>query len=614
MIHTLRELITGPPLPTAKMAQERLNKIRALAAFSPDALSSIAYANQEIYLGLVVAGSAGLQLAWPIGLTIVGVLLVVALSYYQTIQSYPNGGGSYVVARSNLGTKAGLVAAAALLIDYVLTAAVSLAAGMDAMASAFPWLWSYRVPAAILILVLITMINLRGVRETGTLMSIPVYLFLLSYMSMVIYGIFRLIQDGPTGAVQVAAPASMLVTLSPWLVLHAFSTGCTALTGIETISNGVPVFKHPESKNAGITLIIMTALMGFLFLGSIGLTHFMGVTPSANETILSALAHRLLGSGLFYYIIQISTMLILSVAANSSFAGFPRIAAILARDGFLPRQFTGVGDRLVFSNGIISLAVVTGFLLIVFEGNTHLLVPLFAIGAFLAFTLSQAGMVVHWWQNRGRNWVLKLIANGMGVLATSTTLVVVGVSKFLDGAWITILMIPLVVIVLLRISDHYKIVASALNLRGRSPSLEAFPPPRMVIPISSVHRGVVEAIRFARSISSQVTAVYVEIHPEDTQKITKAWEVWGQNVPLIVIPSPYRSIIGPLLDFLEQNDRDCADGKLAAVIIPEFIPAHWWQNILHNQTANLLRLALLYRRRKQGRLRVIIDIPFPIKE
>jgi amino acid transporter len=611
-MHPLREILTGSPLPTKQLAMEQLNKVRALAAFSPDALSSIAYANQEIYLGLVVAGSLGLGLAWPIGLAIVGVLFVVAISYYQTIHGYPSGGGSYVVARSNLGTIAGLVAAGALLIDYVLTAAVSLTAGMDAIASAFPVLLPYKVGAALAVLALITILNMRGLRETGSLMSIPVYLFLFTYLPMLLYGLVRLWIDGPTPLVAVAPPAT--TNLTALLALHAFAAGCTALTGIEAISNGVPAFKTPQSKNAGRTLVVMAVLMGVLFLGSIGLTQFMGVIAGPNETILSALARRLLGNGPLYLLVQISTMLILAVAANTSFADFPRVAAILAKDKFLPHQFTGLGDRLVFSNGILALAGVTAVLIITFQGDTHALVPLFAVGAFLAFTLSQTGMVVHWWRERGQNWPLKLFANGLGALATATTLLVVGISKFVDGAWITILIIPLVVVVLLSIRRHYSDIANGLTLRGLPPSLKALPTPRLVIPISGVHRGVVEALRYARSISDQVTAVYVEINPDETPAILADWQTWGQDVPLVVVPSPYRSLIGPLLAYLDETDREHNDGQQASVLLPEFVPARWWQNLLHNQSANLLRLAMLYRRRKHGHARAIIDVPFYIEK
>nr|MBP7688903.1 APC family permease [Thermoflexales bacterium] len=392
MIDKIKHLLIGPPLPTFQLADNRLNKLRALAAFSPDALSSIAYANQEIYLGLIVAGSAGLALAWPIGLTIAGLLFIVALSYFQTIHAYPSGGGSFIVARANLGTLAGLISATALLLDYLLNVAVSTTAGVAAIASAFPALWPYRVELALVVLVVITVINLRGLQETGTVMAVPVYIFLLAFFAMLVVGVIRLFIEGP-GSLSATAPLPTQ-ELSLYIVLHTFATGCTALTGIEAISNGVPVFKPPESKNAGRTLIAMAILMGALFVGSIGLTQAFAVVAGPDETILSALARRVLGDGLPYFVVQISTLLILAVAANTSFAGFPRVAALLAAEGFLPRQLTGLGDRLVFANGIVVLSIIGGGLIVLFNGDTHALIPLFAIGAFLAFTLSQTGMVV----------------------------------------------------------------------------------------------------------------------------------------------------------------------------------------------------------------------------
>ncbi|MBC8446376.1 MAG: APC family permease, partial [Chloroflexi bacterium] len=454
MLSRIKHLLVGPPLPTHQLVHERLNKIRALAAFSPDALSSIAYANQEIYLGLIVAGSAGLTLSLPIGLVITGLLTIVALSYFQTIHGYPSGGGSYIVARANLGTLPGLIAAAALLIDYVLTAAVSLTAGVAAIASAFPALWPHRIILALLLLLIIALANLRGLRETGTLMAIPVYLFLFTYLPMLAYGVVRFLMGGPGSLAAAAPPPSE--PLTAFLVLHTFSAGCTALTGIEAISNGVPAFQPPEAKNAGRTLMVMALLMGLLFLGSIGLTQFLAVVAGPGETILSALARLLLGSGPAYVLIQATTMLILTVAANTSFAGFPRLAAILATDGFLPHQLTGLGDRLVFANGIVLLAVATGVLIVVFGGDSHALIPLFAVGVFLAFTLSQAGMVVHWWRERGTGWWLKAVLNGIGALATGMTVIVIGVSKFIEGAWITILLIPVLVAGFLRVRAHYR--------------------------------------------------------------------------------------------------------------------------------------------------------------
>jgi len=612
MFNRLKEILIGPPLPNQKSLEKRLNKVRALAAFSPDALSSIAYANQEIYLGLLVAGSVGLSMAWPIGLAIVAILAIAAFSYFQTIHAYPSGGGSYIVARSNLGIIPGLVAGAALLIDYVLTAAVSLTAGIDAIASAFPALWPYRIWLALIPLALITLINLRGLRETGTVMAVPVYLFLVAYFAMLGFGLFVLWRDGP-GNLAVSAPPA-IAPLTLFLLLHAFATGCTALTGIEAISNGVPAFKPPESKNAGRTLVVMALLMGALFVGSIGLTQALGIVAGPQETILSALARRIMGGGPLYYLIQAATMLILTVAANTSFADFPRVAAILAKDGFLPRQLTGLGDRLVFVNGILMLAGATAFLIIIFQGNTHALVPLFAVGAFLAFTLSQSGMVMHWWRQRGRHWQIKLIANGVGALATGITALVVGFTKFFDGAWITILVIPAIVLLFLKIRAHYHQVSDQLSLRGLRPTLRPISALRVVLPISGVHRGIVEAMRFATTISNQITAVYVELEPGESEIVREKWSRLWPDTPLVIVPSPYRSFIQPLLDFLDQTDLEHNDGQQATIILPEFVPVHWWEALLHDQTASALKTALLYHRRKQGFQRVIIDVPFHLHE
>jgi amino acid transporter len=613
MLNAIRHLLIGSPLPTQLLAERRLNNLRALAAFSPDALSSIAYANQEIFLGLVVAGSTGLALSWPIGVTITVLLIVVAFSYFQTIHGYPSGAGSYIVARENLGTLAGLLAAAALMVDYLLTAAVSLTAGVAAIASAFPSLWPYRIPLALLLLLVITLINLRGTRETGTLMAIPVYLFLITYLSMLVYGGIRAMSEGPGSLPAVTPPATQALTAL--LVLKAFSSGCTALTGIEAISNGVPSFRSPEAQNAGRTLIVMALLMGALFLGSIGLTQYLAVMPGPEETILSALARRLLGDGPAYFIIQVSTLLVLAVAANTSYAGFPRVTAILATDGFLPRQLRGLGDRLVFSNGIMLLAIATGLLIIVFGGDTHALIPLFAVGAFLAFTLSQTGMVVHWLRGRERNWWWKAGINGLGALVTATTLVIIGVSKFAQGAWLTVLALPLLMAIFLQIRKHYREVADQLSLAGATPTpcRRSSAPLRVVVPISGVHRGDSDAVAFACGISKKVTAVYIELEPGTGERILEKWNQWWPDVPLTIVPSPYRSIIGPLLDFLDEQDSQQDDGQLAAVVLPEFIPAKWWQSLLHNQTAWAIKAALLYRRRHLGFQRVIIDVPYHLQ-
>ena len=611
-MHHLRELLTGPPLPTRDLESERLNKTRALAAFSPDALSSIAYANQEIFLGLVVTGALGLGYAWPIALIIVALLGILALSYSQTIPAYPHGGGSYTVAHENLGSRLGLITAAALLIDYVLTAAVSLTAGVAALASAFPSLHEHRVPLALGILLVITVANLRGLRESGTVMAIPVYLFLGCYLLMIAYGLVRAAIDGPGSLAATAPPATLPVTAL--LLLHTFASGCTALTGVEAISNGVPSFKQPSTRNAQQTLIVMSILMGILFAGTVGLTQYFAVIPSGNETILSALARHLLGSGPAYLLVQISTLLILSVAANTSFAGFPRLASVLARDRYLPNQFAHLGDRLVFSNGVVVLASLTAVLIVVFAADSHALIPLFAVGVFLAFTLSQAGMVMHWIKLRGRSWQLKAFINGLGSLVTAIALLVVVYSKFRTGAWIVIVLIPTLVLIFRKVHFHYLDVSRELALGGLPSAVRPMPDPRIVIPVSDIHRGVIAALRYARSISSDVTGVYVETNPEGTAEVLEKWKAWGQGVPLVVVPSPYRSIIGPLLDYLDETDREHKDGQLASVLIPEFVPERWWEHLLHNQTAAMLKLAILYHRRKSGYNRAIIDLPYYLRD
>ncbi len=611
---SLRELVIGPPIPSQSLGHERLSIPRALAALSPDALSSIAYANQEIFLGLVVAGAAGLAYSGALAVAIALLLVLLALSYSQTIQAYPTGGGSYTVARENLGHTVGLVAAAALMIDYILNVAVSVTAGVAAAASAFPALWEHRTALALGLLLIVTLANLRGLRESGALMTVPVYFFIGMYFVLIGVGLVRALIDGPGSFTVTAPPAGAPVTLL--LVLHTFSAGCTALTGVESISNGVPIFKPPETRHANQTMLAMALIMGVLFIGTAGLTQYFAVVAGSDETILSALTRRIWGSGVLYLLVQVSTVLVLMVAANTSFVDFPRVASIVARDRYLPRQLTFLGDRLVFSNGIILLATLAGALVVIFQGDTHGLIPLFAVGAFLAFTLSQAGMVLHWLRLRGRGWWLKAALNGLGALATAVTLVIIGFNKFLEGAWIVVLLIPLLVFTFQRVHAHYQAVRGELSLHGLPPSLRPYPRPRVVVPISSLHRGTLEALRFAESLSDNVTAVYVELEPNSGAAVRQDWAAWGldQTVRLEVIPSPYRSVITPFLDFLDRTDAEHNDGRTATVLLPEFVPAHWWETILHNQTAWVIKLALLYRRRTLYRTRAVIDLPYYLRE
>jgi len=411
----------------------------------------------------------------------------------------------------------------------------------------------------------------------------------------------------------VAPPATSM--LGVFLVMHAFSAGCTALTGVEAISNGVTAFQPPAWLNARKTLVIMAFLMGFLFLGSMGLTQFFGVVAGPNETILSALAHRLTGGGVFYYLVQFTTLAVLAVAANTSFAGFPRVSAILAGDRFMPRQLYNLGDRLVFHNGILLLSGLTAALIILFKGDSHALIPLFAVGAFSAFTLSQAGMVVHWFRLKEPGWQLKAFINGLGAFVTGATVLIIGISKFREGAWISVLVIPGFVLLFLRIRKHYEGVSAQLSMHGLPPSLRNFPRPRVVIPVSGIHRGMVDAVNFARSISERVTAVYVNVNPGSGEEgLRRDWDCWFPDVNFVIVPSPFRSLVEPLLTFLDKTDEENNDGMQAVLILPELIPASSLQEILHNQSADEIKKALLYQRRTSGLQRIIIDVPYHLKD
>ena len=622
MLTQLRHLVFGSPLPSADLGETRLDKVRALAALSPDALASVAYANQEIYLGLLVAGAAGLGHAFNLALVISGLLALLTLSYRQTIAAYPAGGGSYTVARENLGDLPGLVAAAALLIDYVLNAAVSVTAGVAALASALPVLWAHRTVLSLVLLLLVTLINLRGVREAGTVMIIPVYLFLAAYLGMIAWGIGVALTQG-RGAFPAVLPAPAeagaaagLAPVTLFLLLRTFASGATALTGVEAISNAVPVFKEPVVRNAQRTMAAMAALMAVLFLGTIGLTQYLAVVAGPEETILSALARRLVGSGVLHLLVQVATLLVLIVAANTSYTGFPRVVSLMARDGFLPRQLRAVGDRLVYSNGIFLLTGLAALLVVVFQGDTHALIPLFAVGAFLAFTLSQAGMVVHWWRERSAGWAAKAALNGLGAAATGVALLVIGASKFTGGAWIVILLLPLMVLLFRAVRRHYAEVGRQLRLSDDAPPVGCTRHPRVVMPVAGVHRGVIDALNYACSIADDVIAVYVELEPDTAETMRARWEAAGMDrvARLITVPSPYRSLIGPFLDCVERLDKESPDGWPVTVLIPEFVPARWWHFLLHNQTALPLKWALVYRRHRHGKSRAVIDVPFYLRD
>ena len=603
---SLRRLLIGDPLATWQAKHERLTNAKALAVFSSDALSSVAYATEEILFVLLPAGIAGLSLSIPISIAIAVLLWIVGTSYYQTIHAYPKGGGSYIVTKDNLGPLPGLVAAGALLTDYVLTVAVSIAAGVSALYSFYPPLYPYRVYLGVAGIALITIINLRGVRESGTIFAVPTYMFLASILSMLAVGFYRYLtgQLHPITVTGAEVPVTPTQAITLFFVLRGFSAGCTALTGVEAISDGIPAFKPPEAKNAGKTLLIMITLLTTMFLGITFLAHQVGAVPTHEETVLSQIARAVFGEGVGHAIIQAATALILFLAANTAFSDFPRLSYFLARDRYMPRQFANLGDRLVYSNGIVTLGTLASLLLILFHGNTHHLLPLYAVGVFVAFTLSQSSMVVRWWRLRTPGWQRSLLFNAIGALSTFVVLLVILITRFTRGAWIVALLIPILVMIFLRIHRHYEFVAAHLSLErfGAPPHIRRH---RVIVPIGGVHRGVLHALHYARTLSPDVTAVLVDVDPAETQKVVQKWEKWGDGVRLKILPSPYRSIIGPVLEYLDHLEAESLPQDMITVVLPQFVPARWWENLLHNQTALLLRMALIFRRGT-----VVTDVPY----
>ena len=617
----LKRFLIGRALKTEQAAHERLSKKTALAVFSSDALSSTAYATEEILLVLAVAAAAtqgqSFYYVVPISIGIAALLAIVAISYRQTIHAYPSGGGAYIVAKENLGTTPGLIAGASLLVDYVLTVSVSIAAGVAAITSAaqgtrFAWLDDHKVILCLVFIALIALANLRGVRESGALFATPTYLFIVSFLFMIGYGLFHYWAYGgaaptPSSEELKTAEGYNLQPLTILLLLGAFSNGCAALTGIEAISNGVPAFKKPEAQNAATTLAWMAALLTTMFLGTSVMAYLYHVHPHANETVISQFARIMFtGSlGWFYFVVQAATAAILVLAANTSFADFPRLSSLLARDRFLPRQFANRGDKLVFSNGIIILAVFSGLLVIAFGGDTSRLIPLYAVGVFLSFTLSQLGMVRRWYQTKSPQWRKSIVVNAVGAVATFVVLCVFIITKFVHGAWIVVVVIPLLVICFRAIQKHYLDVAKQLSIDG----LEQLRPisHSVVVPISGIHRGVIAALEYAKSISQNVTAVYVDSEEEASAKLREKWERWGAGVNLVVLPSPYRELTRPLLKYIKRIERQ-RHADVITVVLPEFIPAKWWQHILHNQSSLLLKAALLF---KQGV--IVTSVPYHLK-
>ncbi len=604
LLSQFKRLVVGSPIPSSHAHHERLSRTTGLAVLSSDALSSVAYATEEVLRVLVLAGLSALSFSLPIALVIATILAIVVFSYRQTIHAYPGGGGAYTVARDNLGENYSLIAAAALLIDYVLTVSVSIAAGVAALTSAIPALHTHTVVIAVAFVAILMLGNLRGIKESGQIFSVPTYFFIVSVVALVGYGFWNVV----TGhAVPLPAPVHGLGAVQPltiFLLLTAFSNGCTAMTGVEAVSNGVPAFRPPEAKHAAQTMLMMAVLSITMFLGITWLARSYGVVPVDSETVISQLARAVFGGrGLPYYLVQGATMLILVLAANTAYADFPRLASILARDGFLPRQFMNQGDRLAFSNGILGLSAFASLLLMVFGGDTHALIPLYMIGVFVSFTFSQAGMVLRWRSLGGPRWMAHAAVNAIGALVTGIVLLVVAATKAHEGAWIIIVLIPVHVLFFKLTQRHYTDVAAQLTLRGTVPGTVSHVN-RVIVPVSGVHRAVVRAVEYARSLSPDVRALYVNIDAAATEQMKREWTIWGQGVPLVILESPYRSIMDPLLQYVSELDAQ-APHDYVTIVLPEFVPARWWHHLFHNQRALLIKGAFLFRPNA-----IVTSVPF----
>ncbi len=631
----IRRILIGKPIATKEAQHQRLNKPKALAVFSSDALSSSSYATEAILLVLVAAGASALGLSWWIALGITALLIIVAFSYYQTIHAYPSGGGAYVVAAENLGKYPGLVAAASLLIDYTLTVAVSVSAGVAALTSAFPQFIEYRVPLALMIVVFITVMNLRGVKESGTFFAIPTYMFIFGIFIMIGVGFLRF----ATGNIPTAVSPEEYETyrqsleattngLTLFLLMRAFAAGCTALTGIEAISNGIPAFQAPESRNAGQTLIAMVSILSVLFVGITFLANNFPVVVHAHggPTVLSQLASEVFGGeNVFYFYIQFSTLFILSLAANTAFADFPRLASLIARDRYLPRQLTSLGDRLVFSNGIITLSVVASILIILFDAREHNLLPLYAVGVFISFTLSQSGMVRHWLRERRHEgfkpnplWYFHIGMNGFGALCTFIVMIVLMVTKFTEGAWLVIVTIPFLIAIFLRIHSHYGQVAHSLSLDGLRPGpIVDEHPDRSEAPVvvlmNSLNRCSLQSLEYAMRISKNVRVCAIATEESVIERLKYNWTRWHlEHIPLDIVESPYREIGRPLVEYLHTIDDQITDNIPTMVVLPQFVVSKWWEKLLHNQTSTTIRDAIYQDQITRGRGRPVIDVPYRI--
>ena len=626
---SLSHYLIGRPLQTADAPHQTIGKAIGLAVFASDALSSTAYATQEILGVLAAVGTLAYGFVFPVSMAIVVLLAIVTISYEQTIHAYPGGGGSYIVARDNLGELPAQIAGAALLTDYVLTVAVSVSSGIAQVISAYPDLFNYRVWLAVAAVLFIMLVNLRGVRESGAFFAVPAYFFIAMMLVNIGTGLFRYLTGtlGPVTDPPEAHLVAALTAITPFLLLHAFANGTTALTGVEAISNGITAFKEPRSRNAGITLIWMSVTLGVMFLGVSLLTSRIEAVFSEQETVISQLSRTIFsGRGLLYLATIWATTIILIMAANTAFADFPRLGALIGADGFLPRQLAFRGSRLVYSNGIFALAVIACALIIMFRASVTHLIPLYAIGVFASFTLSQAGMAHRWWKighlgpgeevkEAGSTlvyrpqWRSRMLVNGFGAVCTAVVVMIFAVTKFREGAWIVLILTPMLVMMFFSVHRHYKGVARRLTLDGFKGLPARRTRHRVIMPISGVHQGTLEGLRYARLLSDDVTAVHVSLEPAETEKVQNKWLTWGEGTRLVVLDSPYRLFIEPLLMYVQGIIDNRQPNETITIVVPQFIPAKPWHNALHMHTAEVLRGELLSRSGV-----VVTDVPYRLGE
>lgn len=590
------------------MGEQKLNILKALAILSSDALSSVAYGTEQILIVLATISVIAFWYSIPIAVGVLFLLAALIISYRQIIFSYSQGGGAYVVSKENLGENAGLIAGGSLLVDYILTVAVSVSAGTDAITSAFPALHPHTVSIACVLVVLITILNLRGLTESASILAYPVYLFVFALVIMIAVGIFKMVTGNVSPTVHHAPIGAPVQGITLFLLLRAFASGCSALTGVEAISNAIPNFKDPAPNNAAKTLILMGSLLAVLFSGITFLAFYYGIAPKAEETVVSQIAKETFGRNYLYFFVQGTTALILVLAANTGFSAFPQLAYNLAKDKYMPRMFTIRGDRLGYSNGIVSLGIASILLIITFHGQTEHLIPLYAVGVFIPFTLSQTGMIIKWVREKPAGWIAKLTANLIGALITLTVLLIFFITK-LGQVWFVFIFLPLIVLLFHRINKHYEAVGEQLRVYNQQPAIP-IEGNVIIVPVAGVTRVVENSINYAKSLTDQIFAVYVSFDREDEKRFEEKWQKWQPDVRLVTLQSHYRSILHPLSKFIDTVEHKASENNYrVTVLIPQFITKKSWHNILHNQSSLLIRAYLLYKKKV-----IVATLPYHFKK